>query len=137
MSIFKKATLATALVATALAGSSPAMARGYHRGGDDTAAWAIGAGIIGLAVGAAVASSNHHHRDYDDGYYNNGGYYGGFQYRDGYYWDHDGRRYDRYEYERWCRDHGGYNQGSYGGYNGYDGDYRRGYDRDYYQRRGW
>ena len=43
--------------------------RGHHGGGDD-AAIAIGAGVVGLALGAAIAS-NGRDRDYyyDDGYY--------------------------------------------------------------------
>ena len=129
MNLIKKATLATALAASALASATPAMARDHYRhGGGDTAAWAIGAGILGIAIGAAVASSNHDRDRYDDRRYNDGynggGYYdnSGWAYRDGYYWDREGRRYDRYEYQRWQRDHDG----------------RRGYDRDeYYQRRGW
>src|SRR5579872_3662483 len=44
---------------------------GGHRGGwgwrsdDDDAGWALGAGILGLGLGAAIASDN----DYYDGYY--------------------------------------------------------------------
>ena len=116
MNMIKKATLASALAASALVASAPADARPYygHRGGD-TAAWAIGAGILGLAAGAAIASDHH------DRYYDCGGYDNGWAYRDGYYYDRDGRRYDRDAYDRWQRD-----------------DYRRGYDRDgYYARRGW
>lgn len=120
MNLLKKATLATALTASALASVTPAMARDhYGRRGDDTAAWAIGAGILGLAIGAAVASGADHDRDhrYDRRYYNGGDY----TYRDGYYWDRYGNRYDR----DWRRD-------------AYRDDYRRGYDRNYYyDRRGY
>lgn len=67
---FHKATLAAALAATVGLTAAPAEARDRyrHRGGGDDAAIAIGAGIVGLALGAAIASNR---RDrYDDGYYN-------------------------------------------------------------------
>jgi len=90
MSIFKKATLATVLGATALSAASPAMAQGYyygHRSGGDSTGAAIAGGIIGLALGAIVASSvNNHHDRYAER---------GWTWRDGYYWDRDGRRYYR------------------------------------------
>jgi len=128
MSIFKKATLATVLGATALTAASPAMADpyyGYRRGGGDTTGAAIAGGIIGLALGAivATAASNHNdHNRYADR---------GWQWRDGYYWDRDGRRY--YQDGRPCDD------GRQGYYNrrGYDD---RGYgygDRGYYGRQGY
>ena len=130
MSIFRKTLLATTLAATAFVSASPAMARdGYHRDHDNTAAVAIGAGIIGLAIGAIVASSSNHDDRYRDGYsYNDSGYYGqaynsGWYYRDGYYWDRDGRRYDRDEYNRYQRRDNRYY------------DQRRGYDRDHDDRR--
>lgn len=71
MNIIRKAVLAGVLGAATLAVASPAMAddgryRG-HRGGGDTAGAALAGGIIGLALGAAIASGD---RDrYDDGYY--------------------------------------------------------------------
>lgn len=113
MNILKKATLATALAASALTAASPAMARDYgyrHRG--DTTGAAIAGGIIGLALGAVIASSvNHHDRDYD--YRRNG-----WEYRDGYYWDREGHRYDRdgrrYDDRYYIRR--GYNDGYYDGY---------------------
>ncbi|KUR70277.1 hypothetical protein AQZ52_15600 [Novosphingobium fuchskuhlense] len=77
----KKATLALALGATALASATPAMADPYYgggygsyrhhgRGGDGTGA-AIAGGIIGLALGAIIASaanSNHNRDRYDSRY---------------------------------------------------------------------
>jgi hypothetical protein len=118
MNVFKKATIAAAVAATALVSASPAMAQNYRRGGDDTAAIAIGAGIVGLAIGAIVASSNNN-RDFD--YRRNG-----WQYRDGYYWDRSGNRYDRQG--RRFQDNGYYARRGYGnnGYNGY-GNYRGGF----------
>ncbi|MDF8332370.1 hypothetical protein [Novosphingobium cyanobacteriorum] len=118
----KKAALATTLAATALATATPASARdyyGHHRSGGDTAGAAIAGGIIGLALGAIIASSGNNHRndryDRDGRYYNyNNGYYRNDRaYRnDGYRGDD---RYDRDYYER-------------RGYDGRDyGDYRRGY----------
>jgi hypothetical protein len=121
MNLFKKSAIAAGLAATALASTTPAMARDYHRGNDNTAAVAIGAGILGLAVGAIAASSNNR----NDRYYEDGGYRGGYQnsayasdwsYRDGYYWDRNGGRHGRDEYQRYGRDH--------------RDDYRRGYDHD-------
>jgi hypothetical protein len=52
----------------------------YHRG-DSTGA-AIAGGIVGLALGAAIAGD--HHRGYYDNYYG-GPYYGGGYYGGGYY----------------------------------------------------
>ncbi|MFS0736033.1 hypothetical protein ABC347_03185 [Sphingomonas sp. 1P06PA] len=60
--------------------------RGYYRGRDRTGV-AIGAGLLGLGLGAAIASSNRD-RYYDRGYYGGGyydrGYYGGGWGRDCY-----------------------------------------------------
>lgn len=93
MGIFKKATLATVLAATAITSASPAMADPYyggygHRRGGDTTGAAIAGGIIGLALGAIIASSATSHRN--DHYADRG-----WTWRDGYYWDRQGRRYDR------------------------------------------
>jgi len=84
----KKAGLGIALAATALTAAAPADAqrwgRGYrgggwggyhHRGGGNVAGAAVLGGILGLGVGAAIASSNRD-RYVDRGYYN-GGYYDG------------------------------------------------------------
>jgi hypothetical protein len=92
MTILKKAALATALAASALVSASPAMARSYHgyrHHGGDTAGAAVVGGIIGLALGAIIASSADHH-DRDSDYRRRG-----WEYRDGYYWDREGHRYDR------------------------------------------
>ncbi len=72
-----KAGLGTALAASALATAAPAQAqrwhhRGYDRGGDVAAGALIG-GVVGLGLGAAIASSNR------------GPYYGYNGYRGGYY----------------------------------------------------
>ncbi len=76
--------------------------RGYHDGyggnrgrhwrhGDDDAGLAIGAGIIGLALGAAIASD---HSSYDDRYYSGRrGYYDGYGVDGGY------GGYDGYDYQ--------------------------------------
>ncbi len=121
---FKKSVLAAALAATALAGSAPAMADGYHGGyyhGGGGAGTTVAAGIFGLAIGAIIASSAHHDH-YDDRAYANAGYYSppyvqqNWAWHDGYYWDRDGNRYGRDgrfyggEYRRydhyWHDDHG-------------------------------
>ena len=59
---FKRLSLAVALAASTFTAATVAEARSYRDRNDD-AAIAIGAGIIGLAVGAAIASDN------DDRYY--------------------------------------------------------------------
>jgi len=132
MTMFKKATVATVLAATALTSVTPAMAQSYqgrrHNGGDATGAAIVG-GVIGLALGALIASSgnrNNHNRYSDRGW----------QWRDGYYWDGQGRRY--YEDGRPCEEdnYRGQVRGGQGYYNrrGYDD---RGYgqdDRGYYGR---
>lgn len=61
--LVKSGLFAAALAAGSLASSAPAAAHGWHRGGND-AAIAIGAGVVGLAIGAAVASNSN-----DIGYY--------------------------------------------------------------------
>ncbi len=98
------------LPVVALASAIPAEARGGYRdrhGDGDDAAIAIGAGVVGLALGAALAS-NGRDRDY---YYDDGYYYSGDRYypRRGYY----ARPYPRY-----------YAHPAYGYPRGYRGDWR-------------
>lgn len=114
MNILRKAILGAVLGATTLTTAIPAMAddrRGNHRDrGGDEAAIAIGAGLIGLAVGAAIAS------DHDDDYYDRGYYYPRYRtyyayrdyprYRGGdrhYYRRDDWRRHERREHWRYGR----------------------------------
>jgi hypothetical protein len=70
--LMKKAGLGMALAATALSAAAPAEAQRWrgNRGnrGGDVAAGAILGGIVGLGVGAAIASNNRG-RYYDRGYY--------------------------------------------------------------------
>jgi len=133
ISFAKKATLALALGASALASATPAMADPYyggyrqHRGGDSTGA-AIAGGLIGLALGAIIvsASNNNRHRDYADRRYDNGynaRYRGQPSWNGGYYNNGYNNQYDQ-------RYRGGYQQGySRDGYpQGNDG---------YYERRGY
>ncbi|WP_068074052.1 hypothetical protein [Novosphingobium lentum] len=116
MNLFGKAALTAAFAASALTAAAPAEARDYyrHRGGGDDAAIAIGAGVVGLALGAALASD---HRDYDDGYYYDRGYYP--RYRGSYYYynSYPAYRGNYYRDRDWRRD-------------------RRGWDHDG-DRRGW
>jgi hypothetical protein len=111
-SLVKKAVLGTALAASTLVAVAPAEAqyRRYHRGRGDATGAAILGGIIGLGVGAAIASNNRRDRYYDDGYY-----YGPpprVYYRDRYYAPPPRVIYrDRY--------YRGYPRGYYGGYYGY------------------
>ena len=99
---FGKAAFAAMLAAGALI-ATPAEARHRHDNGDDVAI-AVGAGLVGLAIGAAIASSDRRH--YRDGYYYDRyypryrGYYAHPQYR-GYYHDYPRHRRD---YDR-RRDH--------------------------------
>ena len=69
----KKTVFGGVLAATVLSVAAPAEAqyyRGYrHRGGGDAAAGALIGGIVGLGLGAAIASSNNRDRYYDRGYY--------------------------------------------------------------------
>lgn len=116
MNTIRKLVLGTALAASAVTAAAPASARDYygHRSGDG-AAVAVGAGIIGLALGAAIASSNHH-RDYDDYRYRRNRHH------------HDRRDYEREGYRGGQYDQryygNGYNGGAYyNGYNGYNGGY--------------
>lgn len=117
--IAKKALMAATLAATAAGGlmATSAEARpgywhgGYHgyRGGGGAGA-VIAGGLLGVAVGAAIADHDrpYYGRPYG-GYYAPapvyygpayGGYYGppppyynGYVWRDGWYWDHWGHRY--------------------------------------------
>jgi len=113
--LVKKGVLAATLAASALVASAPAEARPYygHRGGGDDAAIAIGAGVIGLALGAAIAS-DHNDRYYDDGYYYP-------RYRTQYYYN----SYPAYPVYR------GYYYNNYRAYPAYRGYYRN------YDNRGW
>jgi hypothetical protein len=123
MRTIMKAGLAVATLATASLGAiQPAQAR-------DHTGTAIAVGLIGLGVGAAIASSD---RGYDSGYTNVGyyggrGYYGGGYYAPaytGYY----ARPVYRYGYDRgrgWDR---GRDRGRWD--RGYRDNGRRGWDRD-------
>lgn len=142
----KRYGLAAALAAGAFTFSSTAEARDHWRDGrNNDAAIAIGAGIVGLAIGALIA-------DRDDGRYYDRGYYRDRRYvrvdgHPGYYYYYNGnpnryyrdRYYDRYygryhnNRNRWDR---GYDriQRYYGG-NRYDRrDWHRDHRRDYRRR---
>lgn len=75
-------TLAGSLAAT----SAQAQPYRYHRdNNNDAAAAAIVGGVVGLALGAAIAGNNKDRgRYYDNGYYDNR-YYGRSYYNQGYY----------------------------------------------------
>ena len=130
MKTLKKIVLGSALTASSLAIAAPASAQDYYRyhrhGGDDATAAIVG-GVIGLALGAAIASSSN--RGYDN--YRNGTWYEGYQYRNGSFYDRQGyRRYDRNTWQH--RHYQGYRQDGYrGGYDqrdgyGYQGQYGNG-----------
>ena len=124
MKFIKNSVIAATLAATAMVTSSPAMAQSY-RNNDNTAAIAIGAGVIGLAIGAIVGSSNNRDR-YDDRYHVRDGWY----YNDGYYYNRSGNRYNRSDWERRYN-----NNRSYRHDDRYEN--RRGNYGNYYNRRGY
>lgn len=159
---FKRAVVTAALAASSmtLATAAEARERRYDHG-DDTAAIAIGAGIVGLAIGALLADRGDRHY-YDRAYYpkrryvsvrGHPGYYYYYDgypnryYRDRYYsryyapYYRDRYRngyYDRRDYNRWDRGRRTYDR-YYGrrdyDRNGYHRDYRKEYSRDYRDRR--
>ena len=103
-SVWKKVVLGLTAASTLAVTATPADAQRYryyrHRGGDD-AAWALGAGILGLGLGAAIASSNRgYYRDPYYGGYN--GYYGDPYYDYGYRRCVVRRQWDPY-WGRWVR----------------------------------
>ena len=111
---FTKAAVIASLAAASLGFATSAEARDHyrHRGGDG-AAIAIGAGVLGLAVGAAIASDHGDRRYRDRRYYRypRSSYYGG------YFNSYPRRRYDRHRYydhdrrDRRVRDYGYYEGG--------------------------
>ena len=120
--LLQKAALGVALFASAMvATAAPAEARDRyrHRGGGNDAAIAIGAGVVGLALGAAIASDGRRDGYYDRRYYNRGypayrgyyynsrpayrGYYRGYDRYDSY---RDQRRWERRRDRQWHRRHG-------------------------------
>lgn len=102
--MLKKTVLGGVLAATTLTAAVPAEAqwrggyRGHRGGGGDAAAGAIIGGIVGLGLGAAIASNNNRGGYYDRGYYRDG-YYA--QPR-GYYAEPRGYYYDDYNYRPRC-----------------------------------
>ena len=92
----KKAITGLTIASTLALVATPADAQRYrrYRHHNDDAALAIGAGIIGLGIGAAINSNRRGY--YNDGYYGRGYYSRGYD--RGYY----GRRcVTRYEYDRY------------------------------------
>ena len=123
--VIKGAVLAALVAGSSFAGTAPAQARDRHNG----TGVALAAGIIGLGIGAAIASD---HRGYEEtsygydyaptgyyvesptyyggGYGYNRPYYGGGYGYDRGYRDHDRGRWDGHrghDYDREHRDHGG------------------------------
>jgi len=104
MKLIRKTILAVALGAATLTAASPAMAddgRYRHRGGGDTTGAAIAGGVVGLALGAAIASSANDRRYDRDYYYDDRDYYYDRGYpraRAYYYYDRYPRAYYRPNY---------------------------------------
>ena len=115
------AAVAALTLGGAVAATAPAEARPYghryhhrHNDNDNDAGVAIAAGVVGLALGAALASDSRRggYYSYDRGYYG-GGYYSR-PYRGGYY----GRPYYGGYYSRpYYRDRHSYYGRPYGYYN--------------------
>jgi hypothetical protein len=130
--VMTKAVLGVTLAATALTAAAPADAqryRRYNRGGGDVAAGAVLGGIVGLGIGAAIASSNRN-RYYDRGYYDRGYYPRGYAYDRGYVYD---RRFERRQARQARRAYRrGYRDGYYTAPRGYDGYGYYGAPRGYY-----
>jgi hypothetical protein len=154
----RRAGLVAALAVAGFTGATAAEARDRYRGGGDDAVIAIGAGIVGLAIGAALA-------DRDDRYYRDSRYYPQRRYvrvsgYDDYYYyyPNNPRRYyrDRHysrDYRNWYNRRGydrhygnreyryrndRYRDGRYRDYGYRDGrDYRYRDGRDYGYRRGY
>lgn len=124
MTMLKKGILATTIAASALVSTmTPAMARDYYRSHDNTAAVAIGVGIMGLAVGAIAASSNNDDRRYRDGrYYEPRARVNGYRYY----------RNDDYNRSRNYEPRGGWDDRQ-----GYGNDHSEGWNDRYYSRRGY
>ncbi|MBB4858229.1 hypothetical protein HNO88_001548 [Novosphingobium chloroacetimidivorans] len=135
MKTFLKTLGVTAALAATSLGfvqSAEARDRWGRGGGGDDAAIAIGAGIIGLAVGAAIADRGDG-RYYDRRFYNNRRYVT-VRGRPGYYYYYDNAP-RRYYQDRFFGRQGYYGYG-YG--NGYYGNrWDRGYDRGRWDRRGY
>lgn len=146
----KRVTLAVSLAVIGLGAATTAEARDRYGDRGDRAAIAIGAGVIGLAIGAAIA-------DRGDRYYNDRSYYPQRRYVRVrgypdyyYYYPNNPNRYyrDRYynrHYRDW-HDRRGYNRWERGQQRvdrWYGRDYRRDYrgrdyrGRDYRYRRGY
>lgn len=126
--LFRNMAMTGALLASLAMIATPAAARDrYYGRNHDRTGTAIAAGVIGLAVGAALASvsrdryyDGRYYDGYDGGYYDRGypqGYYP--RYRTSYYYDaypryrtyYRGDRYDRYDryqrkHRKWRRGHG-------------------------------
>ncbi|MCW1429923.1 hypothetical protein [Novosphingobium sp. JCM 18896] len=120
--IFRHAAFVAALALGATTLATTAEARDRYRDRGDDAALAIGAGIIGLAVGAAIASNRD--RYYDGGYYGPRRGYAAYGYPRSYY-----PAYPRgYYYDRALRRF-------YRNDRGWNGGWDRGYARPRY--RGW
>jgi hypothetical protein len=123
VTLFKKAVVAGTLAATALTAAAPAEAQRYYRRdrGGDVATGAIIGGIVGLGVGAAIASDRGRYRG-PRGYYGRPYYRGGYYAPRGYYYApprrfyrpraYYGPRYAPVPYGYGYR--GGYGRGYYG-----------------------
>ena len=114
-------TLGGAVLATAAPAQAEHYRGGYYGGGDygggdyrrhsNNDGAAIAAGVIGLALGAALASSHNSYsgraysdRSYDDQSYNDRGYYGRQAYAYGNGYDYDYPSYQTCVTTRWVWD---------------------------------
>lgn len=108
MNMIKKLLLGAALGASALTTAAPASAQYYggdrYRHHDNGAGIAIGAGVLGLALGAVIASNSNRHYNrgysYQQPYYN--GYDNRYDYESARRYDNDRQYNQRYNYRQRC-----------------------------------
>lgn len=104
--------LAATTAVSAVAFSTQAAAEHRRRDNDNTGV-AIAAGVVGLAIGAALASGSNRNRGYDNRYYNGSTYDRGYGYGYGYQQPYYGSRYGGYG------NYGAYGYSPYGSGYGY------------------
>ena len=99
----RRTAISAVMAMLCFAGATSVQARDRYRGGDDDAVIAIGAGIVGLAIGAALADRDDDYYD-DRRWHSNRRYVRVSGYPDYYYYYPSNPR--RYYRDRYYRDYG-------------------------------